>query len=132
MSRGATRVFAASLANAVALASSACVGVFNDYPAARGQVVDARTGSPIAHAEIVTGDSRVVYTTADGFFTVPLRRSPGVAVVALAPTKGNLFVRAPGYATAHRALHEIPPTGPVTAQEDLGIIRLEPTPRKHI
>jgi hypothetical protein len=109
-----------------------CVGVFNTHPGARGQVVDARTGRPIARCEVIVGgayDAKVIRTKSDGTFSVGVRRRLGVTLLALAPPGGTIFVVRPGYVTAQRELRPIPPEGPVTSQEDLGVIRLVPLSR---
>ena len=118
----------------VALALSGCVGMLNDHPGARGSVVDARTGRPLARAEIIAGgayDSKILYTKSDGTFSVPLKRQFGAAIIgpALAPVDGNIFVKRPGYRTAHRKLRPIPPTDATPSPEDLGVIRLTPVSR---
>ncbi len=116
----------------VTFAVSGCVGVFNTHPGARGRVVDARTGQPIARCKIIVGgayDSKVIRTKRDGSFSVGVRRRLGVTLLELAPAGGTIFVVRPGYATAQRVLMPIPPEGAVTAEQDLGVIRLAPLSR---
>ena len=113
-------------------AAPGCVGVFNTHPGARGLVVDARTGRPIAHCQVVVGgayDAKFIRTKSDGTFSVPVRRQVGVTLLELAPPTGTIFVVRPGYVTAQRELRAIAPEGPVTSQQDLGVIRLLPLSR---
>ncbi len=131
-----SRLLALALAHvACAGAASAlpgCVGVFNTHPGARGLVVDARTGRPIARCEIIVGgayDAKVIRTKSDGTFSVPVRRQLGVTLLALAPARGTIFVVRPGYVTAQRELRPVPPEGSVSSRQDLGVIRLVPKSR---
>ncbi len=100
----------------------------NVFPAARGKVVDARTGRPLAGAHILAGDvyeHKIVYTKADGSFRVPPRRATGIPVgPAPAATESNLFVYQSGYVTGHRRLPEPNLYGP-PPEVDLGVIRLK-------
>ncbi len=115
-----------------AFAITGCVGVFNTHPGARGVVVDARTGHPIAHCDVIVGgayDSKVIHTRRDGSFSVGVRHQLGVTLLELAPARGTIFVVRPGYRTAQRTLRAIAPTGEIRAQENLGVIRLVPLSR---
>lgn len=111
---------------AVSFALQGCISIVNYHSGAVGRVIDARTGQPIAHAQVIAGDAhdaKVWYTRADGTFTVPQRSSLTVVLLAPASAEGNLFVSAPGYATAHRKLAPIPPTSSAPP-DDLGVTRL--------
>ncbi len=126
------RVPVAILSCALAILSfNGCVGIFNTHSGAHGRVVDARTGTPIAGAEIIAGnafDAKVYHTRSDGTFSVPQRRTLDVTIMALAPVDNNLFISAQGYSSMHRKVHSIPPTGSAP-QENIGIIRLMPLSR---